>query len=128
MEINIPVLPLRGLVIFPGSILHFDVARNRSVSALSEAMENEKHVFITTQKSISENEPDPDDLFKIGVYAKIIQIAKMSENYVRVVIKGISRARAINLDIHESYYSANYSLTTHFSPLTTKEAELPKVL
>ena len=123
MEINIPVLPLRGLVIFPGSILHFDVARNRSVSALSEAMENEKHVFITTQKSISENEPDPDDLFKIGVYAKIIQIAKMSENYVRVVIKGISRARAINLDIHESYYSANIGLIDEYDTQETLKIE-----
>ncbi len=92
---NIPVLPLRGLVIFPGSVLHFDVARDKSVNALTDAMKNEQEVFITAQSDITDNEPKSDNLFDFGVYAKIIQITRITDNYYRVIIRGISRAKAI---------------------------------
>ena len=65
--LTVPVLPLRGLVVFPGSILHFDVARKRSVAALTAAMEkyNQK-ILITAQRDSSENEPQPDDFYEMG--------------------------------------------------------------
>ena len=93
--ITVPVLPLRGLVIFPGSILHFDVARKKSVNALTAAMDNyNQSIMITAQKDSSENEPDTDDYYEIGVFARILQIAKISDNVMRVVVKGAYRACA----------------------------------
>ena len=92
--LTVPVLPLRGLVIFPGSILHFDVARKKSVNALTAAMDNyNQSILITAQKDSAENEPDTDDYYDIGVFARILQIAKISDNVMRVVVKGVYRAR-----------------------------------
>ena len=94
--LTVPVLPLRGLVVFPGSILHFDVARKRSVAALTAAMEkyNQK-ILITAQRDSSENEPQPDDFYEMGVFARILQIAKISDSVVRVVVKGLHRAEVL---------------------------------
>lgn len=107
IDVNIPVLPLRGLVVFPGSILHFDVARDKSLNALSEAMDNGQYIFITSQKNTQKTDPDPEDLFEIGVYAKIMQITRMTEGYMRVIIKGVSRAEAIEIRSENNYYMAD---------------------
>ncbi len=107
LEENIPVIMLRGVVVFPGSVLHFDVARSRSVTALNEAMNNGQLVFITAQKQPLDNDPRPDELFKTGVFAKIMQMTTISDSYLRVVIKGFSRAKAIKFRDMETYYSAD---------------------
>lgn len=91
---GIPVLPLRGLVIFPGSLLHFDVARTKSVLALTESMKKGQRVFITAQIEPNEDEPSSDSLYKVGVYAKVRQIVRLTENIIRVVIEGERRAKA----------------------------------
>ena len=96
---NVPVLPLRGLVVFPGSILHFDVSRKKSVAALTAAMEQTNpSLFVVTQKNSVDNEPDTEELYQIGVYAQILQVAKLSDTFFRVVIKGICRAEAIRYE------------------------------
>ena len=91
---TVPVLPLRGLVIFPGSILHFDVARKKSVLAITSAMNRDRYIFITSQKDSTDSEPSSDDLCDVGVFTKILQIAKMPDNVIRVVAEGIYRAKA----------------------------------
>ncbi len=93
--LTVPVLPLRGLVIFPGSILHFDVARKKSVAAIENAMENyNQNLFITTQTDSSETDVNTTHFYKTGVIAKVLQTAKISDNVIRVVIRGIDRAQA----------------------------------
>ena len=92
---DVPVLPLRGLVIFPGSILHFDVARSKSVMALTDAMRGGQKIFITTQIEPSDDEPTSKSLYKIGVYAKVRQIIRLTDNIIRVVIEGEDRAKAV---------------------------------
>lgn len=91
---TVPVLPLRGLVIFPGSILHFDVARKKSVLAITSAMNRDRYIFITAQKDSTDSEPSSDDLCRVGVFTKILQIAKMPDNVLRVVAEGMYRAKA----------------------------------
>ena len=114
--LTVPVLPLRGLVIFPGSILHFDVARKRSVAAMTAAMEHyEQKIFITAQKDSSENEPGTEDYYKTGVMARILQIAKISDNVIRVVVKGIYRAEALQFNDGRIYATAR----------TAKAPEIP---
>lgn len=104
---NIPVLPLRGLVIYPGSVLHFDVARDNSVLALNDSMQNGQNIFITSQKDPMKNEPDKDDLYEIGVYSQVMQIARLTDAYLRVVIRGISRAEVIQYSDNSDYMKAD---------------------
>lgn len=83
-----PVLPLRGLVIFPGMLVHFDVGREASINALYSAMGNDQQIFVVAQKDPAVESPNQEDVFEVGVVAKIVQMLKQPENIVRVVIEG----------------------------------------
>ncbi len=121
---TIPVLPLRGLVVFPGSILHFDVARKKSVTALTAAMENyNQSILITAQQDSSENEPSVDDFYRIGVFARILQIAKISDNVIRVVVKGIQRAEVQKYVEGNLYVTAKISLLPVIAAPENQETE-----
>lgn len=104
---TVPVMPLRGLVIFPGTILHFDVARKKSILALTEAMNTNQYIFITSQKNSSDDEPSTDNLYSVGVLTKILQIAKVSEGIFRVVTQGMYRAKAIEFEDNSSFLEAD---------------------
>lgn len=91
---NIPVLPLRGLVVFPKIMLHFDVAREQSKNAVNFAMKNDQLIFLVSQKNPSVSQPDCDDLFSTGVIARIVQVLKQPDNATRVIVEGLSRAYA----------------------------------
>ncbi len=104
---TVPVLPLRGLVIFPGSVLHFDVARKKSVAAIQSAMESyNQNIFITTQVDSSESDADTDKFYKVGVFAKILQTAKISDSVIRVIIRGAYRAEAQSFTDGKIYATA----------------------
>ncbi|MDD6489481.1 MAG: endopeptidase La [Clostridia bacterium] len=103
---TVPVLPLRGLVIFPGSILHFDIARKKSVLAIKAAMNADRYIFITSQKDALDSDPSGEDLCKVGVYTKILQIAKMPDNVLRVVAEGMYRAKAESFLDNPMYFEA----------------------
>ena len=89
---NLPVLPLRGLVVFPKTMLHFDVAREQSKRAVKTAMNNNQLIFLVAQKDPAVKEPTDNDLFSIGVIAKIIQVLKQPDGYTRVIVEGLKRA------------------------------------
>ncbi|MCI8496670.1 MAG: endopeptidase La [Clostridiales bacterium] len=89
-----PMLALRGLVLFPGMTLHFDVGRKKSVIALNEAMQNGQLIYLVTQKDIRDNDPTPEDLYKVGVVAQIRQVLRVPGDTIRVLVEGIYRARA----------------------------------
>ena len=91
--LTLPVLPLRGLVVFPKSLIHFDVGRKKSITAIKKAMETNQLVFLSAQIDASNNEPKLIDLYKTGVVAKVIQIQKLPENTTRIVIEGKYRAK-----------------------------------
>ncbi len=101
MEINtndtmiVPVLPLRGLVVFPKALIHFDVGRKKSISAINKAMKRDQMIFLSTQIDATSNEPKLSDVYSIGVVAKIVQVLKQPENVTRIVIEGKYRARII---------------------------------
>ena len=105
--ISVPVMPLRGLVIFPNSILHFDISRNSSMRALTAAMKSpDQLVFITAQKDAFDNEPKADGIYYIGVIAKVLQMVKISDDIVRVVLKGNYRAEVVNCRAKSGYLTA----------------------
>jgi ATP-dependent Lon protease len=89
---TMPLLPLRGINVFPHMILHFDVGRTKSILALEDAMANEQTIFLVTQKDPKIEEPEIDDIYKIGTVSKIKQILKLPGDTIRVLVEGISRA------------------------------------
>ena len=90
---SIPVLALRGLVVFPDMVLQFDVGRKRSIAALDEAMQKDQKIFLVAQKDLSDNEPVGDQLYTVGVVAKIKQVLHHTEDGVRLYIEGLYRAK-----------------------------------
>lgn len=107
-----PVVALRGLVIFPEEKLHFEVGRKKSIAALKAAMANGREVFLVAQKSVSIDEPMPEDLYKIGVVASVQQVTKIpnSEN-VRVTVNGMYRAEIAEMISIKPYLEASVKLT-----------------
>ncbi len=91
MKENIPLLPLRGLLVYPSMVLHIDVGRDRSVAALEHAMMNESYIFLTAQKDMRVEAPEKEDLFKIGTLATVKQMLKLPNGTLRILVEGVSR-------------------------------------
>lgn len=87
-----PVLPLRGLLVYPTMVLHIDVGRERSVAALNEAMLREEKVFLIAQRDMSMEHPAADDLYDIGIIANVKQLVKLPNGTFRVLVEGLQRA------------------------------------
>lgn len=88
----LPLIPLRGLTVFPGLVLHFDVGRKKSIAAVDEAMAGSRQVFLSYQKDSFIETPQKEDISKIGVVAEIKQILKLPDGNIRVLIEGLFRA------------------------------------
>lgn len=88
---GMPVIPLRGITVFPTMLLHFDVGREKSISALENAMMSNQTVFLVTQKNPDTDLPTPDDFFDVGTTARIKQMLRLPGNAIRVLVEGISR-------------------------------------
>ena len=117
---NIPVLPLRGVVVFPKMMLNFDVSRKRSKKALEVAMKGDQLIFLTAQIDPGVNDPTFDDVYKVGVVCKVAQILKEGEKATRVVVEGLYRAVIISAMNHEScMYAAVAPFATRRQRITT---------
>ncbi len=92
----LPLIPLRGIIIFPYMILHFDVGREKSILALEEAMENGQKIFLSAQKEAETEEPIVEDIYDIGTICEIKQILKLPGDTVRVLVEGKTRGRIVN--------------------------------
>ena len=93
----IPVLVLRGLVLFPQMVLHFDVGRDKSILALNQVMTSNRQIFLVAQKNIREDDPKVEDLYKVGVVAQVKQIIKSPGGTWRVLVEGMYRAKMIEV-------------------------------
>lgn len=100
---TLPLIPLRGISIFPNMIIHFDVGREKSRAAIEVAMENETEIFLATQKDYEIEEPGLDDIFEIGTICRIKQIIKLPNDVIRVLVEGIDRGRLISVNIKDDY-------------------------
>ena len=107
---NIPVLALRGLTVFPHMSLTFDVERRISIAALERAMEADQDVFLVTQREIGVNAPAEKDLYAVGTISHIVQVLRLSNTSVRCVVEGRSRARLRRLWQTEPFLQANVEL------------------
>lgn len=92
MIMKMPAVALRGMVILPGMVAHFDVSRAKSIKAVEEAMMDEQKIFLVAQKDVEQENPDIEDLIKIGIIAEVKQVIKLQNNIVRILVEGKERA------------------------------------
>ena len=92
MIMKMPAVALRGMVILPGMVAHFVVSRSKSIKAVEEAMMDEQKIFLVAQKDVEQENPDIEDLFKIGIIAEVKQVIKLQNNIVRILVEGKERA------------------------------------
>ena len=102
-EILIPLLPLRGLLVYPTMVLHLDVGREKSIQSLEKAMVDDHLIFLTTQKEISIDEPSEDDLYNMGTITKVKQMLKLPNGTIRVLVEGLQRGRISTFHDEETY-------------------------
>ena len=103
VETTMPMLAVRGLVMFPKVVMHFDVSRKKSETALKAALSDDKRIFLTAQRDSYVEDPEMSDLYEVGVVAEIHQIIKMPDNITRVLVEGVYRARLIEIEQSEPY-------------------------
>ena len=104
---KLPVLALRGLTVFPGQSVHFDVGRMKSAKALEQAMKDGQYIFLVPQKDIILDDPGLEDLCSIGTVAKVKQILKPQGETLRVLVNGLCRGRISELHQTEPYLEAD---------------------
>ena len=103
---SLPMVALRGMVIMPGMVVHFDVSREKSVAAIQEAMVEEQKIFLTAQKEIETDNPKQEDVFPVGTVGTIKQIIKLPKRIVRVLVAGESRGILNSMEYEEPYLRA----------------------
>ena len=106
-QLDLPLLPLRDVVVYPHMVLPLFVGRERSIKALQSAMDGGKEILLVAQKVASEDEPRPSELYEIGTVATILQLLKLPDGTVKVLIEGGQRARVHAFELTGPYYSAS---------------------
>lgn len=104
---NLPLIPLRGLTVFPNMVLHFDAGRKKTVASLEQAMINDQKIFLSTQKDINVEEPKKEDIYEVGTICNIKQIIRLPKDNIRVLVEGLQRARLIDVIENEDFYEAS---------------------
>ncbi len=100
----LPMIPLRGLTIFPNMVLHFDIGREKSINAMEKAMINDQYIFLVTQKDENTDLPTREDFYEIGTIARIKQMLKLPGDSIRVLVEGITRGRIDRMLIEVPYF------------------------
>lgn len=101
------MVALRGMVLFPKMVLHFDIGRDKSVEALNQAMTQDRKIFLAAQKELLAENPTWDGLYKVGVVGRIKQVLKAKGNLLRVVVEGVYRAKVVNVVKEAPFYQVN---------------------
>src|SRR5690606_26015103 len=101
---RLPLLPLRGLLVYPTMVLHLDVGRERSVKALEKAMVEENLILLSSQSEVSIEEPKQEDIYKVGTISRVRQMLKLPNGTIRVLVEGIVRAKIIDFVDNPHFY------------------------
>jgi ATP-dependent Lon protease len=103
---TLPVLPLRDIVVFPHLVVPLFVGRDKSVRALEEVMRHDKQILLATQKNSDDNDPEPDAIYDVGVIATVLQLLKLPDGTVKVLVEGKSRAALVRFTDQTDFYEA----------------------
>ena len=118
--VRLPLLALRGVVVFPKTVASFDVARKKSANALRVAMEADQTLFVATQKDVYVEEPEEKDLYEIGTVVKIKQVLKVTDNVIKVLVEGLYRAKRLTFKNGTRYLVADV-LALEEKPLQNRQ-------
>ena len=105
--VEIPVLALRDVVVYPQMVIPLFVGREKSIRCLDLAMENDKQVFLVAQKDAAIDDPQAKDVYEVGTVATILQMLKLPDGTVKVLVEGVQRAKVVEFIETQEYFSAN---------------------
>jgi len=125
VKINLPLLPLRDIVVFPSMVIPLFVGRDKSISALNEVMKKEKKIILVTQKNAEVDDPKKNDIFSYGCEGNILQLLKLPDGTVKVLVEGIKRVKILEFVDNEKFITCDFS---HQNDETTEEDLLPLAL
>ncbi|HWP97174.1 MAG TPA: endopeptidase La [Syntrophomonadaceae bacterium] len=120
---EIPMLPLRGVLVFPYTVIHLDVGRKKSITAIEEAMLDTKEIFLATQKEAQTDDPEEEEIFTVGTVAEIRQVLKMPGGTMRVLVEGLFRAEVQNYLTHDPYIKVEVEIFRERADMKTAEVE-----
>ncbi|MGG1599590.1 MULTISPECIES: endopeptidase La [Paenibacillus] len=118
---RLPLLPLRGLLVYPSMVLHLDVGREKSVRALEKAMVEDSMILLCSQSEVNIEEPKNEDIYRIGTIAKVRQMLKLPNGTIRVLVEGVVRAEITEFLVNDEYYEV------HVKELPEQEVSDPEI-
>ncbi len=124
-ERTMPLLPLRGVMVFPYMVIHLDVGREKSIKALEEAMLNDREIFLAAQKDAQHDDPQQNDIYQVGSVAEIKQLLKLPGGTIRVLVEGLSRGKIEEYLEEEPYYRVRI---VEFEEDTDKTSEITALM
>ncbi len=121
IKISLPLLPLRDIVVFPSMVIPLFVGRDKSISALNEVMKKDKKIILVTQKNSEIDDPKKTDVFMYGCEGSILQLLKLPDGTVKVLVEGIKRVKILDFKDNEKFISCDY---THYNDILSKDDDL----
>jgi len=121
VKASLPLLPLRDIVVFPSMIIPLFVGRDKSISALNEVMKNDKKIILVTQKNSEVDDPKKNDVYTFGCEGNILQLLKLPDGTVKVLVEGIKRVKILDFIESEKFITCDF---THHNDLLTKNENL----
>ena len=123
MEVKVvqPLLPLRDIVVFPSMVIPLFVGRDKSITALNEVMKGDKKIVLVTQKNSEVDDPKKDDVFSYGCESNILQLLKLPDGTVKVLVEGTKRVKIVDFKDDEKFLSCSYE---YQKDLTIKDEDL----
>lgn len=124
-EKTLPMLPLRGILVFPYMVIHLDVGREKSVQAIDDAMAEGRRIFLTTQKEAQTDDPQEDDIYPVGTVAEVKQLLKLPGGTIRVLVEGLNRAKIVEYEENQPFFKVRVE---QFSDETEKDSEIEALM
>lgn len=123
-----PVLPLRDIVVFPGMIVPLFVGREKSVKALEEVVREDKRILLVAQKNAAQDDPKEDDIYRIGTVSSILQLLRLPDGTVKVLIEGLERAEIEDYVAHDEFFKVKASVVAELDEKPTETQALTRSL
>jgi len=121
VKINLPLLPLRDIVVFPSMVIPLFVGRDKSISALNEVMKKDKKIILVTQKNSEIDDPKKTDIFMYGCEGSILQLLKLPDGTVKVLVEGIKRVKILEFKDNDKFITCDYA---HYNDVVVKDEDL----
>ena len=118
VKITLPLLPLRDIVVFPSMVIPLFVGRDKSISALNEVMKKDKKIILVTQKNSEIDDPKKTDIFMYGCEGSILQLLKLPDGTVKVLVEGIKRVKILDFKDNDKFITCDY---TPYNNIINKE-------